>query len=303
MHTILIHAFYNGFIAHPKNVCCRLSVDFMQFSTYAIRYQIYALPGVLLSLILIGIIKIRRGSTGLWIVQRVYSKYMTTFILLTSFLLVFSFSWVEKAFGTLKYSLQVGQSPLEYMIFLLFSTYLGLVISYFMASILNGMERLWVKVPCKSRTNEVHWRWLAAAVVLYILHDFAPFVLLVGYILKMCLLNLEPKYGNTFSLAEWMLILLFGCAPMAVSMFGGNLLTYRHRECYGFGTIERSLLVLISLSTIEALRPRENKRSIHCWPSRVSVMILGEVAVLASLWGFNYVPSIIVLLVGIATSI
>lgn len=274
---------------------CQYSIsiqqDILSAVSYSIRYQMYALPGLLLASSILRLVSItQRGST--WIIVSpnlkrygVYCIFITVQAIILSRVL---HNW-KPGFVPWLFLL----NPVGLFSILSMSFCLEIVIKMIFCALLNLTGYI---LPGKKKISSNRFESLSTILMFLscIFHDFAPFYLALIYSLA----HFRHYSSNVieYSSVEWYMILLLGVGPMAVAMSGGTLYGYSHREKYGFSSFERLLVVFISFSTIKRLKSRASMMPVNRLLAR---SLLAYPTVLGSLFGFNFLPPVMVALLSL----
>ena len=258
--------------------------DILSAVSYSIRYQVYALPGLLLASSIMRLVPVVRRGVKFVPEYPSLKSYGGYCLGVTAQAIVLS---------NLLHVWQAGSVP---WLFLL--TPFGLLSILWTCFCLD----LLIKSVCCVSFNVATWvlprrvnipnsRWELLSTLLMLLscifHDFLPFY--VSLLFIFAFRRHLSSHVMDFSPVEWYLILLYGVGPMVIAMSGGKIIGYSGREKYGISSLERLLLLFISLASIQRKRFSLQRP----W-KRAARALLSQVAVFASLFGLNFIPPFVV---------
>lgn len=285
----------NDFLFAVVDPRCSYSIkiqqDLLSAISYSNRYQIYALPGLLLSLSILRLAPIIRSENGLQTKYPSLKKYCTHCLGITALALVIS---------RLLHLCQPGSLPWLYLLtpigvlsILWTSICLDIMTKMIFCTMLNLMIRIYPRRKSIQSIQHSAFKCFKNAGMLVMLlscmfHDFAPFYIALMYSIAFY----QQRYGNVidYSPLEWVLILLSGVAPMVVAMSGGHPFGYNLRETYGFSSLERLLVIFISLASTRKIQIGSSGG-----PQRgFARNLLSYASIFCSLFGYNFILPFIV---------
>ena len=291
-------------VVDPKcSYTVALRTDILPAMTYAVRYHVFALPGILLALTILRTVPVDIDAYGRWTAS---CPKMCSCVFMVA-LVATCGSVVARALN----AWQAGSVPwlfLQTPLSTAAITWIAICLDFLLKSFACGCINLIVRVICplSKRLPDVFGptsrgrRWIVLVVLAgCLVHDFASFFVafLAMYTFSVSRSNVD-RYIGGYSVVEWGFVLAAGVSPMVIAMSGGKIISYPHRELYGFLSPERLLVSLVSLGSVggngSAVSP----------PARTSVASMVTVgcaaaATLLSLYGYCFGgPVVSLLLVG-----
>ena len=265
--------------------------DALSAISFSFRYQIYALPGVLMASAAFNMFPIVHCHRG-WKVDR-------------SSVGVYSFYSVAAVFQGMAYSRILNnysqglvpwiflQTPLTILSILWLSCSIELIIKTIMCFSFNAMH-----VIVSPLADTYRKRPLIAVLVIvlvFCLHDFAGFFITILHLsLSSALQSSSVDHAHKISGGEWIFMLL--CAsPMVVSMSGGTLTGYASRYPYSMFSLERLTLCLICLLSVTNEAFVSGNDTVLKQYCRI---VLSQTILIGSLFGFNFVPPFALAILG-----
>jgi len=284
---------------------CRYTVvarpDVLPAMAYAVRYHAYALPGLLLALTILRVVPLEVDAHGAWSVTypgpREYGRLLALVATGGAGAAGALSAWRP---GAVPWAFL--QTPLSIAAISWIAMCVDILFKSFACDGVNLASRTripsWLPIPsCNLRT------FLILGVIAgHLLHDFAAFfVAFFGvYALAVSRANAARHVGG-YSVVEGGLLIAYGVFPMVIAMSGGKIVSYPHRELYGFFSPERLIVALTSLAVVGSPAPPSPPSSASKSSSgRAGTMFAATVAAFSSLFGYCFVgpAAVVVVLVG-----
>lgn len=285
------------FIVGPSTMhTARIRLDFPRFISYSLRYQVYAVPGLVFGSRLIqNALRSRDARVA-------YSQGTISLKILYATTTCFFFTLISPL-ANMK-PLIPDRNPLGTLSILIFALSVDAVISSIVVGIIKvlrysgtGSSKLLLK-----GTKPI----VALICLVLPFHDLLPFFLTILFLVWLSILDSKKMpiiSGDLFLPVEWLLLLLYAMLPLVIAMSGGYIFGYQHREIYPFSSTERLMVTITLLGIIFNYR---GSKAIGSTAKRgnwsleaVLLVLIGEYVALASLGGQNYIPPLFITIISV----
>jgi hypothetical protein len=264
--------------------------DFLSAISFSFRYQVYALPGVLMASAVLHMFpmvhshrrwKVDCSSVGVYIFYSVAAVFQGM-----------AYSRILNNYSKGLVPWIFLQTPLSILSILWLSCSIEVIIKSMMCFSFNAMHAVVSPLSNAYPTRSLISVLIIASVFCF--HDYAGFFITILHLSVLGALK-SSFDDRQFSTGEWIFMLL--CAsPMVISMSGGTLTGYVGRYPYGMFSLERFTLCLICLLSVTNEAFVRGKGTVLKQNCRI---ILSQIILLGSLFGFNFVPPFALAILGV----
>lgn len=186
------------------------------------------------------------------------------------------------------------QTPISIISMLWITLLVDFIVKIVLCGVINVLRAFTWMGKFSTWFNRIHALKLGSILALFLLHDFLSFFVACLMIFIASCSYFGSDDQSRVSPPEWFVLLFYGVTPMAVAMFGGKVFGYSHRIQYSIFSSERVLIGAISLSSVAVVRRKRppNNRVIPI--SHSLKIVCANAALLGSLFGFNFLPPLLV---------